>query len=119
MSQFNIGDWVYGDDWCYGQIVDIEDDGEYADVEYATPSGGGCMPFHISELSHAEPPKVYCSDPEKNESLRGIIEEFERLVTRAKTLGFDIRLSPDSTDTLGLYYHEDYPSLILVDKGPD
>ena len=117
MSKFNIGDWVYGGDWCYGQIVDIEVDSESADVEYTTERGGGCMVFHISDLQHAEPPKEYCSDLEKNEILRDIMDTFERLVTQAKILGFDIRLSPESNDNLRLYYHEDYPNLILVDKG--
>ena len=70
----------------------------------------------MSELCHAEPPKEYCSDPEKNEILRDIMDAFERLVIQAKALGFDIRLSPDSKNSLELYYHEDYPGLILVDK---
>lgn len=111
---FKVGDWVYADDWCYGQIVSIS--GPFAVVEFTTDNGGGTMNFYISELTHAEPPKVYSSDPETNESLCYIMEEFDRLIKHAKLLGFDIRLSPESRDCLELYYHEDYPDLILVDK---
>ena len=117
MSKFKVGDWVYASDWCYGQIVDIEESGECADVEFSTDGGGGCFAFPISDLTNAEPPKIWSSDPEKNDDLRWIIEAFKRLVSHAKICGFDIRLSPDSKNDLELYYHEDYPNLILVDKG--
>lgn len=114
MSKFKVGDWVYGSDWCYGQITLIN--GNYCHVEFNTDGGGGCFVFSTKELTHAEPPKVYSSDPDTNQSLHYIMEEFERLVKHARLLGFDIRLTPDSKDDLGLYYHEDYPGLILVDK---
>ena len=51
-NDFHIGDMVYAGDWCYGEIVRIENG--YADVEYDTGSGGGCLPFELSELTHAE-----------------------------------------------------------------
>lgn len=55
MEKFNIGDWVYGSDWCYGVITDIKDD--FAVVEYETCSGGGNCSFMLEDLKKAEPPK--------------------------------------------------------------
>ena len=55
MDKFNIGDWVYASDWCYGIITDIKDD--FAVVEYETCSGGGTCSFMIEDLKKAEPPK--------------------------------------------------------------
>ena len=55
MEKFNIGDWVYGSDWCYGIITDIEDD--FAVVEYETDRGGGNCSFMFEDLVKAEAPK--------------------------------------------------------------
>ena len=55
MEKFNVGDWVYGSDWCYGIITDIEDD--FAVVEYETDRGGGNCSFMFEDLVKAEPPK--------------------------------------------------------------
>lgn len=51
-EDFKIGDWVYAEDWCYGQIIDI--DGNFASVEFDTGSGGGTCLFDICDLVHAE-----------------------------------------------------------------
>ena len=58
MSDFKVGDWVYGSDWCYGQIMDIDENGIVI-VEYEADRGGGSFGFDISELTAAEPPKEY------------------------------------------------------------
>ena len=55
MEKFDIGDWVYGSDWCYGVITDIEDG--FAVVEYETDRGGGNCSFMFEDLKKAEPPK--------------------------------------------------------------
>ena len=55
MTEFNIGDYVYGADWCYGQIIDIDNKG--ARVEYETAGGGGSFWFHFNELTKAHAPK--------------------------------------------------------------
>lgn len=55
MEKFNLGDWVYASDWCYGQIVSI--DGGIATVEYDTGTGGGLCSFMIEDLAKAEAPK--------------------------------------------------------------
>ena len=47
---FNIGDFVYASDWCYGEIIRIE--GNIADVEFETAGGGGTAAFELSELKH-------------------------------------------------------------------
>ena len=54
MKKFEIGDWVYASNWCYGQIVDIGDD--YANVEFSSERGGGCLPFDFDELTPAPNP---------------------------------------------------------------
>lgn len=55
MDEFKVGDWVYADDWCYGQISEIENGTAY--VEYDTDRGGGTCGFELEELRKAEPPK--------------------------------------------------------------
>lgn len=54
-ADFQIGDWVYADDWCYGRITVIYDDS--AMVEFETDGGGGSFSFELSELTHAPRPK--------------------------------------------------------------
>ena len=47
---FEVGDMVYASDWCYGEIIRIEDG--IADVEFETAGGGGTLSFELSELKH-------------------------------------------------------------------
>lgn len=54
MQNFEIGDWVYAGDWCYGQIQEIDNDIVY--VEYSTVTGGGNFCFELSELQPAPSP---------------------------------------------------------------
>lgn len=54
MQNFKIGDWVYADDWCYGQIREI--DKNIVDVEFSTGTGGGNFCFELSELQPAPSP---------------------------------------------------------------
>ena len=49
---FQIGDWVYASDWCYGQIVAIE--GNLISVEFDTRTGGGTWTFEEDEVRLAE-----------------------------------------------------------------
>lgn len=51
MDEFEVGDWVYASDWCYGVIVSIEDD--IAVVEFETFGGGGTWSFWLDELTLA------------------------------------------------------------------
>ena len=44
-----------------------------------------------------------------------LMEDYDKLVEKAKSYGLDIRLYPEST-TLVLYFHDDYPDTLLVDK---
>ena len=48
---FEVGDWVYAGDWCYGQIVDIDFEKGEALVEFDTGSGGGSLWFEFGELT--------------------------------------------------------------------
>ena len=51
-KDFQVGDWVYAEDWCYGQIIEI--DGNFARVEFDTGSGGGNCWFDLSDVVLAE-----------------------------------------------------------------
>lgn len=52
MYDFEIGDYVYASDWCYGQVVDI--DGDFISVEFDTGSGGGTAIFEAYEVRLAD-----------------------------------------------------------------
>ena len=54
--KFKVGDKVYADNWCHGEIVKI--DGEIALIAVDTGIGGACMPFHLSGLSKRATPKI-------------------------------------------------------------
>ena len=55
MEKFNVGDWVYASDWCYGCITEIEDG--FAVVEFDTYFGGGNCKFMLEDLKKAESQK--------------------------------------------------------------
>lgn len=48
---FEIGDWVYAGDWCYGQIVDLDFENREALAEFDTGSGGGSFWFEFGEMT--------------------------------------------------------------------
>ena len=49
---FQIGDWVYAADWCYGQIIDIDEDSVW--IEFETAGGGGTWAFDVDQVRLAE-----------------------------------------------------------------
>lgn len=50
---FKVGDRVEViDDFIIGTIVELH--GSYADIEFSTAGGGGCLPFELMELTHCE-----------------------------------------------------------------
>ena len=55
MNDFKIGDYVFCEDWLFGEIVAIFEDG--ASVEFETSGGGGTMFIPYDRLRHA-PPEV-------------------------------------------------------------
>jgi hypothetical protein len=57
MFEFKVGDWVYGCDWCYGRIAEI--DGPVYYVEFEELNGGGCLGFELEELRPAKSPELY------------------------------------------------------------
>lgn len=50
------------------------------------------------------------------QTTQDIIDAFEVLKEKAKELGTPICLNTTTSTELELYYHEDYPNRILVDK---
>lgn len=58
MDKFKVGDWVYGSDWCYGQITNIDEVTQLYYVEYDTGFGGGTATFLAEDLKYARHPLV-------------------------------------------------------------
>jgi hypothetical protein len=52
---------------------------------------------------------------ELNNKVTEVMNEWDKFIAKVKSLGFDIKLAPN-TKTLELYFHDDYPDMILVDK---
>ena len=57
----------------------------------------------------------YTHDVILNAAVSDILDDWNRLVEKARGYGLDICLAP-GTETLELYFHDDYPDMILVDK---
>ena len=55
------------------------------------------------------------SSVELNNKISELMDDYTKLVDKAKSFGLDIRLYSDSP-TLILYYNDDYPDTLLVDK---
>lgn len=53
---------------------------------------------------------------ELNDRITEIMNDWNELVVKTKNYGLDIKLAPDSQTTLELYFNDDYPDTILVDK---
>lgn len=63
-----------------------------------------------------EPLPYTRTDPVLNSYIKEILDEFHGLIVKAKSFGLDIKLTPNSASSLELYFHDDYPDTILVDK---
>lgn len=61
-----------------------------------------------------KPIYTHC-DAELNAKVAELMDDYAKLVEKAKSFGFDIRLY-DTSNTLELYYNDDYPDTLLVDK---
>lgn len=55
------------------------------------------------------------TDRDLNEKIAEIMDDYAKLVDKAKRYGLDIRLY-NTSETLELYFNDDYPDTILVDK---
>lgn len=105
MSKFEVGGYVQSDDFVIGQIVELHEDWCY--VEFETYGGGGCDTYALSELTPVDIQAFRASE---------LLRDWTNLVYKTKEYGMDIRFAPDCLETLELYYHEDYPNMLLVDK---
>ena len=45
-----------------------------------------------------------------------LMQDYDNLLNKAKSHGLDIKFAPDSKDSLVLYFNDDYPDTLLVDK---
>ena len=61
-----------------------------------------------------EPVYTHCNK-DLNVKVSELMDDFNTLVSKAKGYGLDIRLFTGS-DTLVLYFNDDYPDTLLVDK---
>ena len=53
---------------------------------------------------------------ELNDKVTELMSDWSRLVDKAKEMGLDIKFATDSQNTLELYFNDDYPDTLLVDK---
>ena len=53
---------------------------------------------------------------ETNPAITTIIEAFNDIIKMAEDMGYPIKLYPESETSLYVYYHDDHPNMILVDK---
>ena len=58
----------------------------------------------------------YTHDKRLNPIVTELMNDWNRLVEKAKNYGMDIRFAPNCTESLELYFHDDYPNMLLVDK---
>lgn len=65
-------------------------------------------------MNDKKPVWTHCSK-ELDAMICELMSDYEKLVKKAKDFGLDIRLFPES-ETLVLYYNDDYPDTLLVDK---
>ena len=65
-------------------------------------------------MKHNKPIYTHCSN-KLNEQVTELMEDYDKLLKKAKSYGLDIRLYPES-ETLELYFNDDYPDTLLVDK---
>lgn len=52
MYEFELGDYVYGEDWCFGQIVKLEEDGVW--VEFFTGDDWATWVFDYDQVRYAD-----------------------------------------------------------------
>lgn len=52
MSKFKEGDRVYGGDWCYGEIIQLDKYGAW--IEFDTGTGGGTSYFDYDDIRLVE-----------------------------------------------------------------
>lgn len=53
---------------------------------------------------------------ELNRKIARLMRLWNKFVDRCYKENFDVRFASDDLDTLRLYYHDDYPNMLLVDK---
>lgn len=58
----------------------------------------------------------YTRNAKLNLIVTELMNDWNNLVEKAKIHGMDIRFAPNCKETLELYFHDDYPNMLLVDK---
>ena len=118
MEKFSIGDWVYVSDWCYGQIVNIDDG--IASVEYDTGTGGGLCSFMIEDLTKAEPPKSKALEtlPQYHFSRNDFCKVMFEVFTTEEYIDLDVECGCNThLDNFSLFRVEDEFYILHRDSG--
>ena len=68
-----------------------------------------------TKKTDSEVPVYTHCDKKLNSMIAELMDDFDKLVEKARSYGLDIRLY-DTSETLVLYYNDDYPDTLLVDK---
>ena len=58
----------------------------------------------------------YTHNEELNIIVTDIMNDWHHLLDKAKSYNMDIKFASNSENSLELYFHDDYPNMILVDK---
>lgn len=66
--------------------------------------------------SEINKPLPYTHNKKLNKTVTKLMKSYNRFLKLCKKSGFDVRFYPDDTDTLTLYFNDDCPNLLLVDK---
>ena len=108
MADFNIGDWVYASDWCYGQIVDIDMKHDTAVVEFDIDSGGGSMSFGYDELQPADPPTKLETLPQYHFDRDKMCKAFDEVFTTDEFVDICVECSANRhLESFSLFWHSD------------
>lgn len=53
---------------------------------------------------------------ELNDKIADLMTDYNNFILKAKSYGLDVKLLVSSKNTLELYFNDDYPDTLLVDK---
>jgi hypothetical protein len=108
MHSFKVGDWVYVNDWCYGQIMDIDKHKQDAVVEFDTGSGGGSMFFNLEDLEPAPAPTKLDTLRQYHFDRTEMSEAFFKVFTTDEYVDIKVACGANThLDDFSLFYWED------------
>ena len=112
MHIFKVGDW------CYGQIVDIDDLHDGALVEFNTERGGGSMHFGYDELKPAKAPTKLVDLPQYHFDRDEFCKAFEKVFTNDELIDMELECGCNKhVGDFALMRHDDEFYILHRDSG--